>query len=132
MLYGIPAHQVDEVWHEVRPWIDAACKTSRGKFDADDIRLGLLQRDDQLWIWRTPTSYAVGVTRILIYPKQKVCSVRIATGRNRQEWQKECIAQLEAWAKSQGCDGMELQARPGWEKALPGYDKTHVYLERKL
>ena len=132
MLYGIPYTSIDDVWHEVRPWIEAACSRSRGKFDADDIRIGLLERDVQLWIWRTPTAYAVGVTRITKYPKQTVCTIRICTGRNRHEWQKECIAQLEAWAKSQGCDAMELQARPGWEKALPGYDKTHVYLERKL
>lgn len=132
MLYGIAAHLVDEVWEDVRPWIEAACATSRGKFDANDIRIGLLERNDQLWIWRTETAFAVGVTRILIYPKQKVCSIRIATGRNRHEWQKACVQQLEAWAKSQGCDAMELQARPGWEKALPDYDKTHVYLEKAL
>ena len=132
MLYGIPAHLVDEVWDEVRPWIAAACKRSRGKFDENDIRIGLLERDDQLWIWRSPTAYAVGITRILPYPKQKVCTIRIVTGRNRKEWEKECIAQMEQWAKAQGCAAMELQARPGWESALPDYDKTHVYLEKQL
>jgi len=134
MLYGIPYTSIDEVWDEVRPWIEAACLSSRGKFDADDIRIGLLDRDDQLWIWRTPTAYAVGVTRILVYPKQRVCSIRICTGRNRHEWQKECIAQLEAWAKSQGCDAMELQARVGWSRVLAsqGYETTHCYVEKAL
>lgn len=132
MLYGIPHTDIEAVWGEVLPWISAACKRSRGKFDAEDIKRGVLNREDQLWIWRTATSYAVGITRLLNYPKQRVCTIRIVTGRNRKEWEKECIAQIEAWAKSQGCDAMELQARPGWEKALPGYDKTHVYLEKPL
>lgn len=132
MLYGIPAHVIDDVWDEVRPWIAAACKTARGKFDENDIRIGLLERDDQLWIWRSPTAYAIGITRITNYPKQRVCTIRIVTGRNRREWEKECIAAIERWAKAQGCDAMELQARPGWEKALPEYDKTHVYLEKRL
>jgi hypothetical protein len=132
MLYGIPAHVINDVWDEVRPWIAAACKTSRGKFDENDIRLGLLERDDQLWIWRSPTAYAVGITRITNYPKQRVCTIRIVTGRNRREWEKECVSHIERWAKAQGCDAMELQARPGWEKALPEYDKTHVYLEKRL
>jgi hypothetical protein len=132
MLYGIPAHVVDDVWDEVRPWIAAACKRSRGKFDENDIRIGLLERDDQLWIWRTETAYAVGVTRIVVHPKKKVCAIRLVTGRNRREWEKECIARIESWAKSQGCEAMELQARPGWKSVLPDYDMTHIVLEKRL
>ena len=132
MLYGIPSTAIDAVWEEVRPWIAAACKTSRGKFDALDIKRGLLERDDQLWIWRSATAFAVGITRITNYPKQRVCTIRIVTGRNRREWEKECISQIERWATAQGCDAMELQARPGWERTLPDYDKTHVYLEKRL
>ena len=132
MLYGIPAHVIDDVWDEVRPWIAAACKTSRGKFDENDIRIGLLTGDDQLWIWRTDTAYAVGVTRVNVYPKQKVCSIRIVTGRHRHEWERPAMATIEAWAREQGCHAMELQARPGWERTLPDYDKTHVYLEKRL
>ncbi|KVU10659.1 hypothetical protein WK62_05185 [Burkholderia ubonensis] len=132
MLYGIPAASIPEVWGEVCPWIAAACRTSRGKFDENDILRGLLDRDDQLWIWKTPTAFAVGVTRLVHYPKQMVCTVRIVTGRNRREWEQQCVEQIEAWAKAQGCHAMELQARPGWEKVLAGYDKTHVYLEKQL
>ena len=77
MLYGIQKHLIDEVWDEVRPWIAAACKTSRGKFDENDIRMGLLLGEDQLWIWRTDTAYAVGITRLCEYPKQRVCTIRI-------------------------------------------------------
>lgn len=132
MLYGIPVTDIEAVWEEVRPWIAAACKRSRGKFDEDDIKRGLLARDDQLWIWHTETAYAVGVTRLVHYPKQLVCTIRIVTGRNRREWENECMSQIERWAKARGCDAMELQARPGWEKALPDYEKTHVYLEKRL
>lgn len=136
MLYAIPAHLVDEVWEEVRPWIAAACKTSRGKFDENDIRLGLLERDDQLWIWRSSAAFAVGVTRLVNYPKQTVCSIRIVTGRNRKEWERECIGGIEAWAKANGCAAMELQARPGWWRGflrlLGGYEMTHLYVEKRL
>ncbi|MEB2554045.1 hypothetical protein [Burkholderia cenocepacia] len=132
MLYGIPSTAIEAVWGEVRPWIAAACKRSRGKFDEEDIKRALLDRDDQLWIWKTDTAFAVGITRIIHYPKQKVCTIRIVTGRNRREWEAQCISQIETWAKSEGCHAMELQARPGWEKALPEYAKTHVYLEKAL
>ena len=132
MIYGIPAHVIDDVWDEVRPWIAAACVRSRGKFDENDIRIGLLTGDDQLWIWRTETSYAIGITRVIVYPKKKVCAIRIVTGRNRKEWEKPAMQTIESWAKTQGCTDMELQARPGWGRALPDYEMTHVYLEKRL
>jgi hypothetical protein len=132
MLQGIPAHLVDEVWDDVRPWIAEACKSSRGKFDENDIRLGLLERDDQLWIWNTPTAFAVCVTRLSNYPKQRVCNLRIVTGRNRDEWYRTGLATIEAWARDNGCAAMELCARPGWSRLLSDYDMTHVYLEKRL
>lgn len=132
MLQGIPAHLVDEVWDDVRPWISEACKTSRGKFDENDIRIGLLERDDQLWIWNTPTAFAVSVSRLSNYPKQRVCQLRIVTGRNRDEWYRASLETIEAWAKANGCHAMELCARPGWSRLLRDYEMTHVYLEKQL
>lgn len=134
MLYGIQRHEVEVVWPEVRPWIEQACETARGKFDADDILAGLLSGDDQLWIWKTPTAFAVGITHLSNYPKQRVCNLRIVTGSNMDEWALSCVETIERWAIANGCSAMEFQARPGWERVLSrrGYDKTHVYLERLL
>jgi hypothetical protein len=134
MLYGIPAHRIDDVWDEVRPWIAAACKRSRGKFDENDIRIGLLLGEDQLWIWRTETSYAVGITRIVNYPKQRVCTIRIVTGTSATEWQKKAMETIERWAKENGCHAMELCARPGWSRRMraQGYQETHRYIEKAL
>lgn len=134
MLYGIQPAEINAVWEDVRMLIEDACATTRGKFDAEDIRAGLLTGEDQLWIWRTPTAFAVGITRLANYPKQRVCTLRIVTGNNMDEWATPCIETIEQWAKANGCHAMEFQARPGWECFLRprGYDKTHVYLERAL
>lgn len=134
MLYGIQKHLIDEVWDEVRPWIVASCKRNRGKYDADDIRIGLLTGEDQLWIWRTDTAYAIGITRICEYPKQRVCTIRIVTGTNAAEWQGPAMETIECWAKAQGCHAMELCARPGWSRRMKahGFDATHIYLEKPL
>jgi hypothetical protein len=134
MLYGIQRTEVDSVWGEVRPWIEAACVRNRGKYDAEDVRAGLLSGEDQLWIWKTRTAFAVGVTRLPNYPKQRVCQLRIVTGTNAAEWQDETLATIERWAKANGCAAMELCARPGWARRIRkhGYDATHVYLEKAL
>jgi hypothetical protein len=134
MLYGIQPAEINAVWEDVRALIEDACTTTRGKFDAEDIRAGLLTGEDQLWIWRTATAFAVGITRLANYPKQRVCTLRIVTGNNMEEWAEPCIETIEKWAKARGCHAMEFQARPGWERFLRprGYDKTHVYLERAI
>lgn len=134
MLYGIQKHLIDEVWDEVRPWIAAACKASRGKFDENDIRIDLLTGDNQLWIWRTPTAYAIGITCLANYAKQRVCQIRIVTGTNAAEWQETAIQTIEKWAKSNGCHAMELCARPGWSRRMrtSGYIETHRFIEKEL
>ena len=42
--------------------------------------------------------------------------------------------ELAKWAKSKDCTHMESHARLGWERVLKNYnfEKTHVFLERKL
>lgn len=134
MLYGIQAAEIDAVWEEVRPWIDAACKRNRGKYDANDIKAGLLTGEDQLWIWKTPTAFAVGITRLANYPKQRVCTIRIVTGTNAAEWQEQAMETIEQWAKASGCQAMELCARPGWARRMRGrgFETTHLYLEKAL
>ncbi|RKP56359.1 hypothetical protein [Pararobbsia silviterrae] len=134
MLYGIQIAEIDAVWPEVRPWIEQACARNRGKYDADDILAGLLTGEDQLWIWKSPTAFAVGITRLANYPKQRVCTIRIVTGLNAAEWQDEAMATIERWAKENGCHAMELCARPGWARRMRshGFDMTHVYIEKKL
>lgn len=136
MLYGIQPAEINAVWGDVRALIEDACLTNRGKYDAEDIRAGLLTGEDQLWIWRSATAFAVGITRIANYPKQRVCMLRIVTGSNAEEWIEAAMSTIERWAKAQDCAAMELCARPGWGKALcrrvDGYDKTHIYLEKRL
>jgi hypothetical protein len=134
MLYGIQRTEVDSVWGEVRPWIEAACARNRGKYDAEDVHRWLLLGEDQLWIWKTPTAFAIGITRLENYPTQRVCMIRIVTGANAAEWQDETLATIERWAKANGCAAMELCARRGWARRIRkhGYDMTHVYLEKPL
>ena len=132
MLHAIQPHQIGDVWWEVLPWIEASCRRNRGKYDAGDILDGLFSGEDQLWIWRSPTAFAVGITRISNYPKCKVCAVRIVTGTNSAEWREQTLHAIEDWARQNGCASMELITRKGWARHLKEYEMTHVYLEKKL
>lgn len=134
MLHGIQRTEIESVWADVRPWIEAACARNLGKYDALDIKAGLLRGEDQLWIWKSPTAFAVGITRLVNYPKQRVCTIRIVTGTNAAEWQKEAMQTIERWAKENGCAAMELCARPGWSRRMrtQGFVETHRFIEKAL
>lgn len=132
MLFGIQVAELPGVWPFVCDDLEAASKTSRGKWDLADIRAQLESGECQLWVWQTDTAHACIVTQIRNYAKNRCCWIRVATGENYKEWADIAIERLEAWARANGCDAMELVARPGWQRVLKGYDMTHVYLEKSL
>lgn len=70
------------------------------------------------------------VTRLIEEPTRLVCLVWLASGDlglllDRYE-------DVEAWAKSQGVDCMRIQGREGWQRMLPGFQRTGVILEKGL
>ena len=73
------------------------------------------------------------VTELIKRKLGKVCHIYIATGRQRHKWQ-HLINDIEDFAKAEGCQMMELIARPGWQKVYNnyGYKRTHVVLEKKI
>lgn len=131
-LRGVGTQDVPFAWQEVGPWVDRAATRSRGKYTGADILAALLDARAQLWVWSTPTAFGVLVTQIEQYPRNKCCWIRVATGSNAAEWAQAAVARIEQFAREVGCDAMELIARPGWEKFLPSYARTHVYLEKAL
>jgi hypothetical protein len=77
--------------------------------------------------------FGVVVTELIKRQLGKVCHIYIMTGRQRHKWQF-LVKDIEEFAKNEGCQMMELIARPGWKKILNnfGYGMTHVVLEKKI
>ena len=126
--------EVDKVWPLARDLVQSACETN-DSFDAEDIKEFCKQGAMQLWLVVSDfdTVLATVVTEVRNYPNYKVCDARIVTGQKMKLWIHH-LADLEKWAKDQGCKKMELFARPGWEKIMKkkGYKKTHVQIEKEL
>lgn len=72
------------------------------------------------------------VTEIVVYPRKKVFHVFLAGGTLQEliDFHEPAIE----WAKAQGCSGMTLSGRFGWEKALAssGWSKKFTMLEREI
>jgi hypothetical protein len=133
MFTGIPYTSVDEVWKDVLPWIEPACKRG-GLHRPSDIYQSLIERDMQLWIYRDAHGIAaVGVTEIRTYPLATTLDVIIGTGRKRKDWENYMLV-IEQWAASQGCKISRPHIRWGWLKTFKklGYRITHVVVEKIL
>jgi type II secretory pathway component PulJ len=139
-LVRIPIAELDKVWSIVDKDIRNALAYSGQLTDSNFVLEKSKEGKFQVWIlWdkTKPTAvekyFGVVVTELIKRQLGKVCHIYIMTGRQRHRWQY-LIKDIEEFAKNEGCQMMELIARPGWKKVLNnfGYGMTHVVLEKKI
>lgn len=128
----IPAENIDSVLPLIADKLRSICERSRGLIDfqatVDAFRSGNLQ----LWIVWDGSVMAVGATELQVMATGlKVCTIRFLTGENSLDW-LHTLADLEAWAKHNGCHRVAGYMRKGWAKRLSDYKMSHVYLEKEL
>ena len=132
MLVTVPAQEVGKWWDKAAPEIERAVKRG-GRYTVQSVKDAILERRMQLWLAvENGEVICVCVTEILVYPRGKVGSVFITTGRDYDKWAHYMLA-LTNWARANGCYRMEAWARPGWfrilKKIITGLRMPHVHLE---
>ena len=139
-LVRIPIQELDKVWSMIEKDIKSALAYSSQLTDSDFVFDLAKEGKFQLWVlWdkeqkKTEQKYfGVVVTELIKRKFGKVCHIYIMTGRQSHKWQ-HLISEVENFAKEEGCDMMELIARPGWQRVLNIFDykRTHVVLEKKI
>lgn len=131
-LTGVRSEKIGGLWPRVRPFVDRALSHAGGRYAPDDVLAALLRAQMQLWTAISENGIeAVLVTEIIDYPRRRRCNLFLSAG-NALEACLEHLPAIEAWARAQGCDAIEASGRPGWERVLPGFRRTHVMLEKAL
>ena len=139
-LLRIPTQELDKAWGLVDKDIRQALAYSSQLTDSNFVFETAKENKFQIWIiWdnnqkKTIDKYfGVVVTELIKRKLGKVCHIYIATGRQRHKWQ-HLINDIEDFAKAEGCQMMELIARPGGQRVLNlfNYKRTHVVLEKKI
>lgn len=128
-LVGVPGSQLETVWAEALPMIQAACAYNKHRLAPEDYYDEIASGEKQLWY---RAGCGIVVTQIIEYPGRKCCSIDICTGDRAAEWWPETLTKLESWAKENGCSQMLLAARTGWARLLKDYERTHIILEKEL
>lgn len=129
----IPQDRVAAVWPHLAHIIHRLEAAAHGKYEAADLEAACVSGKMQLWLATSDdrkTPMTVALTEIVDYPRQAIGRVVGCAGTGLKDFMP-FLRDLEEWAKTQGCKGMQAVGRDGWIKALPaGYRKAAVVMER--
>lgn len=111
---------------EARRLLEAAAAHD-GLQTADDALEAV--QDDEAQLWAGEKS--VMVTRVTDYSQSRLATIWLAGG-DMDELVETMLPQVETWAKENGCDGIALAGRKGWQRVLAsrGFE-TKAYMMRK-
>jgi hypothetical protein len=107
--------------------IERALAEGYGQMNYRDVLEGIARGEYQFWASKD----SCVVSTIDVFPRIKQLTVIIGAGDLR-EIDDVIRPAIEGWARSIGCDTMLIMGRPGWQRALEGYRRTAVVLEKKL
>lgn len=128
---GVPADRIDDYWPHVSGLIENIAGRSGRRFSAQDYYESFKDRGRQLWVAVTDGDVVMAlITEIRTYPGKRVAALVACAGERRGDW-LHYLTTVEKWAKAQGCEAIEAEARPGWERVL-GWRRTHVILEKEI
>lgn len=109
-----------------RHHIEAALAHGGATHTFEDVRDGILTGKMQIW----PAQRGMAVTEIIQYPRRKVLHCFLAGGDMDQIL--DMIESAVAWGRGQGCDGLTLSGRLGWDRVLRkhGFKPILVTMEK--
>lgn len=126
---------IERVWPFIEGYMKQAAKYTYGRFEAEDIKDGLLREPQQLWIAFDDTKiYGAVVTEITEYPRMKVLTVHFLAGVEFETWKDPMLKLVQQFGKDNGCKLIDSYGRPGWERVWKnyGYTKRFIFYELPL
>ena len=126
MEYGEEVEGLEHVIKFREP-IERALARGYGQMNFNDVLDYIKSGEFQFW----SSENSCVITTIDVFPQIKQLTVVIGAG-DLNEIDDVIRPVVETWAKQIKCDVMLIMGRPGWERALDGYKRTAVVLEKKL
>lgn len=130
-LLAIDPALVSYIWPAVSGLIKSAFDRTRLS-SFEETEKAVLSGHQILWIaWNGESIEAAATTELIKVDAAKICVVVACGGKNRARW-LPLLDGIEDFARKEGCAGMRIYGRKGWERALRGYRARHVILQKEL
>jgi hypothetical protein len=130
-LLCIDPATVNVLWPLAREMIKSAFDRT-GLSDFGETEKEVLSGLQLLWIaWNGEKIEAAATTQLIKVGSRKICVLVACGGKHRERW-VPLLDGIEDYARKEGCAGMRIYGRKGWERALSGYHARHVILQKEL
>jgi hypothetical protein len=132
-LICVDPARTGQVWPLVRDMIDEGYAAT-GEITPPDLPEWLAAGKGQLWLSVEDGEIVAALTTSIVPMRNGLALRMICCGGSRMELWKSCHAQIEQFARAEGCDRVLSEGRPGWSRALKigGYHVMRVTLEKRL
>lgn len=133
ILTPVEAELVPHVWPRIEPWIVRACERVPSDLTVEGLRDACLGGKATLVLIGAHPLHpvAAGVIEIrTMSDGSKVCWILALGGSGLREW-RDTLRVVEDTSRAQGCTSVEFAGRPGWARALTGYD-CNVHFRKAL
>ena len=131
----VDTKDIETMWPLIEGYMKQAAKYTYGRFEAEDIKNGLLKQPQQLWIaFDDKKIYGAVVTEVTKYPRMTALTVHFLAGIEFESWKEPMLRLVQQFGKDNGCKLIDSYGRPGWEKvwANYGYTKRFIFYELPL
>lgn len=125
-LICVDPKRVHEFWPHARDMILSAVRRTELS-DPQDLEYDILNGDQLLWLAIDGALKAAASTHLA----NNVCTITACGGAGMQQW-LPLFAQIEKYAKDEGCRCVRIFGRRGWLRVLEGYKTKHVIMERPV
>ena len=130
-LVCVDPERVHQIWPHVRDLLKAACRRTNLNAFADieaDIRSGR----SLLWLaWNGRAIEAAAATILINSDTGRVCIITVCGGREMNRW-LPLLAEIEAYARREGCTRVRIFGRKGWLRVLDDYEQKHIIMDKDL
>jgi hypothetical protein len=130
-LVCVDPQRVEEIWPHVAPLLRAACLRT-GLCAFADIEADILCGRSLVWIaWDGQAIEAAAATVLIHSEIGKVCIITTCGGRDMTRW-LTLLAEIETYARTEGCARVRIYGRKGWLRVLEGYEAKHIIMDKEI
>lgn len=122
------------VWDEVVPLIEAALKHSEGEVIPEDLIKPIKIGKMQLWVALSDGVIAAMITEIVVYPRKRVLRVITIAGKDgygMSRWYG-FLPLVEGFALNNNCSSLEAWTRKGMAKKLTDWEHKYMVITKDL
>jgi hypothetical protein len=130
-LVCVDPQRIHAIWPRVAHLIHGAVKRTNLSHTLD-IERDVLAGNGLLWLaWDGRAVKAAATTALINTDAEKACIITACGGDDRRQW-LPLLANIERYARDEGCISIRIHGRKGWARVLDGYRIQHVILRKDL